>query len=1072
MRDHEFRVLGPIELWSAGQQHDLGSARSRVLLAVLLLAPRTVVPAETLIDRLWDTRPPEKVQNSLFAYVSRLRGSLRQALGDSVQLHGHMGGYVLDADPETIDVHRFRRLRRQAEALTASADYEHAAELLREAAALWLGPALSGVNGDWVGRMRDSLGEEQRAALLARIECDLHLGCHADLVGELYGLLTRYPLDELLIGYLMTALYRSGRPGDALRLYRETRDRLVEDQGTEPGPALARLQQRILAGDPELAIAPTVTRATQVPPADTLPPPPVEFVGRAAELAALTADQGDTAEVRIIEGMPGVGKTALALQAARILAPRYPDGLLYLNFHRYDPTSPSLGGDEALRQLLRMLTGPAVRIPETPDERTALWRAQLARRRAVVVLDDAAGLDQITPLLPSEGRSLVLITSRHLIRGLPSARKLTLDVLAAEDAITLFRRIAGQAAPGDETELAAAVELCGRLPLAIQVTAGRLAQDHAPPPGELVAEMSRAPRLAGQASESAEWMSAFELSYDGLKPDHRELFRRLGLSPSPDISLHAAAALSGASLADTEQGLAALADHHLLSRMPGGRFRFHDLVREYAALCAKREEPRAVQRQAVSRLLGYYLHTADQATQAVHPFQRRMPVQATCPTAGIPDLSTAPDAAAWLEAEWPNVLRAAHHAARHEWKAECADLVSALTEFLDTRALWAEALAAHTLALQACRDIADPPRIAQAALALSQVSIHLGRHEMSLPLAEEARAIYRSLDDRSGEAAALDRIAQATWHATSYREALAYCYEAGLAYRETGDTHGLAASLSHSAICCWHLGRHPDAMAHLREALALYREVGDRRGEAKTLNNLGRMQLETGYHRDALDAYQASLRIFTDIGGPQNEAILIHAIGEVYDYKCNSEQALAAYRQALAIYRRIGDLPNEADVRNAIGRTYQEAGSYDEALVYHQQARSIAADIGNLAEQVVALRGIADVHRRCGRYPEALDDYGAALWHARQIGDPYQEAKILEGMAEAQAAARQPGEARITYRQALDIYERLGVPEAEAARIRIETIDPHDTHRPHTGTAANLGLPPGGADYIAIGPSD
>jgi len=242
MRDHEFRVLGPIELWSAGQQHDLGSARSRVLLAVLLLAPRTVVPAETLIDRLWDTRPPEKVQNSLFAYVSRLRGSLRQALGDSVQLHGHMGGYVLDADPETIDVHRFRRLRRQAEALTASADYEHAAELLREAAALWRGPALSGVNGDWVGRMRDSLGEEQRAALLARIECDLHLGCHADLVGELYGLLTRYPLDELLIGYLMTALYRSGRPGDALRLYRETRDRLVEHQGTEPGPALARLQ--------------------------------------------------------------------------------------------------------------------------------------------------------------------------------------------------------------------------------------------------------------------------------------------------------------------------------------------------------------------------------------------------------------------------------------------------------------------------------------------------------------------------------------------------------------------------------------------------------------------------------------------------------------------------------------------------------------------------------------------------------------------------------------------------------------------------------------------------------------
>jgi tetratricopeptide (TPR) repeat protein len=232
------------------------------------------------------------------------------------------------------------------------------------------------------------------------------------------------------------------------------------------------------------------------------------------------------------------------------------------------------------------------------------------------------------------------------------------------------------------------------------------------------------------------------------------------------------------------------------------------------------------------------------------------------------------------------------------------------------------------------------------------------------------------------------------------------------------------------------------------------------------------MQLQSGYHRDALASYQGSLSIFAEIGGPQNEAILYHNIGRVYDYKGSSEQALEAYRRALAIYRAIGDLANEADVLNAMGLTYQRAESYDEALLYHQKAQTIAADIGNLFDQVVALRGIADVHRHRGRYREALGDYDIALWHARQIGDLYEQAKILEGIAETRAAARQPDAARIALRQALDLYEGLGVPEAETARIRLETMDPHDIHRPYAEAAVGLGLPPGGIDHATIGPGD
>jgi DNA-binding SARP family transcriptional activator len=1044
----KFRVLGPIELWSAGEQCDLGPARARCVLAVLLLTPRTIVPAEALIDRLWDTRPPSKARESLSVYIARLRASLRQAVDDNVRLAGRAQGYVLDVDPEAVDLHQFRRLRRQAGALAASGDHDHAAALLREADGLWRGQALAGLRGDWVARMRDSLEEERRAAILERVECELELGRHADLVGELRRLLAQYPLDETFIAHQMTALYRSGRPGDALSLYRESRSRLIDEQGSEPGPMLSELHQGILRRDPRLAVGRSGRPSGLVSRPDTLPPETVEFVGRSEELDLLTGEPGDTLRVCVIEGMPGVGKTALAVHAARTVSGQYPDGTFYLSFHTHDPGSPSLDSAEALHRLLRMLTVPATQIPDAIGERAALWRAQLSRRRAVVILDDAARLDQVRPLLPTAGRCLVLITARRRLPDLEGAQTLNLEVLSVEDAVTLFARIAGPGRARDTDEVATAVDLCGRLPLAIQLTAGRLAQTSPPRLAELVEKLSASPaRIGGAGAASPELMSAFEVSYSALEPDHQRFFRRLGVSPCAQVSVHAAAALGGGTVAETEKALAALADHHLLTRAPAGQFRFHDLIRGYAAARAVRDDPRPEQRQAVGRLFDYYLHAADKADRVLHPFRRRMPVSVTHPPAASPPLGTQEDAAAWLESEWRNILQAAQHAGRHEWRRQCADLTHVLAFFVELRAHWDEATGAHTLALQACRDLADPARIAQAALELSVVSQQTGRHQEALSLAEEAAAVYRSRADQRGEAEALDQIGMAHQRAARSREALAYFHEARILYRDAADQRGVAGTLSHSGIASWHLGRYPDAMDHLREALSLYREVGDRRGEAKTLNNLGKMQLSCGYHRDALENYQRSLKIFDEIGGAQNQAILYHNMGSVYHYKGNYEEGLAACRQALAIYRDIGDLPDEADVLNEIGAIYQSAECYDEALIHHEKARSIAEEIGNVSEQVIALRKIADVHRGSGRPGEASDHYHTALRLARQIGDPYEEAKILEGIAETALSMQGPAAARIVFRQALDIFERLGVPEAESARIRIETIDPAYSRR-------------------------
>jgi DNA-binding SARP family transcriptional activator len=1039
----EFRALGPIELWSAGQQRDLGPARARSILAMLLLAPRTIVPVESLIDRLWDTRPPPKARESLSAYIARLRSCLRQGVGDSVQLVGRARGYVLDVDPEVIDLHQFRRLRRQADALAASGDYDHAAVLLREADGLWRGQALAGIGGDWVARMRDGLEEERRAAIAERVECELELGRHADLVSELRHLLTQYPLDETFIAHQMTALYWSGRPGEALSLYRDTRSLLIEEQGAEPGPVLSDLHQRILARDPQLAVKPASQRPGRGTRPDTLPPQTAPFVGRSAELSLLTGDEGRAPRVVVIEGMPGVGKTALAVQAARQAAGQYPDGTLYLSLQSHEPGSPQLDPAEALHRLLRMLSVPAAQIPENIGERTALWRAQLSRRQAIVVLDDAARPDQIRPLLPVAGQCLVLITTRRRLPDFGRARTLTLDVLSTDDAITLFRLIAGADRAQDTGQVTEAVRLCGHLPLAIALIASRVAQDRPLGLTGLIEELSQSPaQLGGTGAATPEVIAAFDLSYRALEPDHQRLFRRLGISPCAYVSLHAAAALADSTLPEAEKALATLLDHHLLARAPDGQFHFHDLIRRYAAVCAARDDPQAEQRQAVSRLLDYYLYTADQADQVLHPFRRRTPTAVTHRPAVSPILGTDEDAGGWLDSEWRNILQAAQYAGRHEWKQKCADLTHVLADFVEIRAYWDEAIAAHTMALQACRDLDDPARTARACMELSTVSQLAGRHEVTLPLAEEAAAIYRSLADWAGEADALDQIGIAHQRATRSREALAYFHEARLLYQEAADQRGLAATLSHSGIACWHLGRYPEAKAHLQDALSVYRTIGDRRGEAKTLNNLGRIHLHCGYHRDSLEAFQESLRIFIETGGAQTQAVLYHNIGIVHHHKGEFEEGLAACRRALAIYRDIGDLPDEADVLNDMGTIYQSASCPDEALIYHQKAQLIAEKIGNQSQQLIALRRIADIYRGSGQHGEAFEHYNTALRLATEIGDPYEEGKILEGIAESTLSTKRPHAARIVFRQALDIFERLSVPEAESVRIRIEAMGP------------------------------
>lgn len=913
----DFRLLGPVEGWAGGERCDLGTLKERCVLAILLLTPRVPVSAGTVIDRVWDANPPAKAREDLSAYVSRIRRSLRDCVGDEVLLTARADGYAIDIDPGAVDLHAFRKLRRQARAMSESGEHEQAILLLREADAYWQGTALAGLPGRWIATVRHGLEEERREAIVQRAELELELGRHAEVVPELAGLLGQYELDEAVISCYLRALYLSGRTADALGAYAQARRRLIDELGVEPGPDLASLHQQILRRDPELAVPAGGLLRTDRPKPNTLPPQIGEFIGRADEIRMLVSEarQAEGHRALTIEGMAGVGKTALAVHVARTVSDTFPDGQLYVNFRTHDPGHIPVAVADALYSLLQMAGVPGRRIPAGFEERSAVWRAEAATCRLVVVLDDVPGAEQIRPLLPQAGRCLILITSRSQVQVLSGAPNLVLGVLPGNDAIEMFASIVGSVGADEEHAIKDVVRLCGYLPLAIRLAAGRLQEESSLSVAELAQELASSQRSALQSDiVLLGAASAFNLSYLGLTPDQQRSFRRAAMHPGPDITLHAVAALDDASLADEKKNIGALLGHHLLEPAEGGRYRFHDLLRVYAISCGLHDDSDLDRRRAIGRLLDYYLHAADSADRLLYPYRRRLPLPPISDSAAMPRLAKAEDARSWLEYERRNILHIVRYARNHEWTRQCAGLGHVFAGFLENEAYWDDALSLHETALSACRDLDDPQWTAQALLEISRASQNTGQYETAIRQADEAAVICRSLEDRHGEAQALDRLGTIHDYSARFLEALAFHQEARSAYQDVRDNHGIADTLAHEAKICWSLGRQAQAVGQLDEALTCYRQTGDRRGEAKTLNNIGVMQHYLGFHRDAVKKYEESLAIFEEIGGRQNRALLKHNMGIICHYKTDYEGALKYYRQALATYRDTSDLRNQASI--------------------------------------------------------------------------------------------------------------------------------------------------------------
>jgi DNA-binding SARP family transcriptional activator/tetratricopeptide (TPR) repeat protein len=901
-----FRILGPVEIEAGGRTVTLARRQERCLLGILLLDPGRIIPAERLCALLWDDDPPDQARAILRTHVTRVRTAL--AGTDAVRLEFQQGGYVLHTEPETVDAHRFSRLFERAVELTGPADRER---VLREALALWRGPALDGAATPALRtRLCADLEEQRLYATEEALAAGLALGRHRELLAELADLSATHPTRERLAELRMTALYATGRTAEALAVYADLRTHLAEQLGLEPGAPVRRLQRAILRRDP-LAGADRPAPA-QVRPAQ-LPPDLTRFAGRTAELDRLSRllDERATAVViSAITGTAGVGKTSLAIHWAHRVRDRFPDGQLYANLRGFDPTGTAVTPSEAVRGFLDALSVPPQRIPDTLDAQVGLYRSLLAGKRMLVVLDNARDPEQVRPLLPGVSGCLALVTSRNQLTGLVAidgADPVPLDLLTPDEAGQLLAARLGTARVAAEPgAVAALVELCARLPLALAVAAAQAAARPGVPLAEVVAQLrsthSALDAVTGD-DRATDIRAVFARSYHILSPAAARLFRLLGLHPGPDLPAAAAASLAGVPPAEVEPLLAELTRAHLVTEPVGGRYTFHDLLRAYARELAGAgtEAP-----EAAHRLVDHYLHTA-YAAALVDPHPRD-PVEVAAISPGVTPEPIADHRAAmaWFTAENAAVVGIVRLAAASGLDPQAWQLAWAVANFLYRQGHWQDFVAIQGVARDAAGRAGNRSRQAAAERFLGYALARMGRYDEAYEHLRAALDLHRDLDDPVGHAHSHSAISEAFFEpAGRYAEALDHCEQALDLYRVAGNRPGEASALDFIGWVQGRAGDHGSALVSCEKALVLHQELGNRQGEAATWHGLGYAHHHLGDHARAIECYRHALDIFRDLGDRYFEADVLANLGDPYQATGDLAMARTCWQRALEILDRL-----------------------------------------------------------------------------------------------------------------------------------------------------------------------
>ncbi len=770
----------------------------------------------------------------------------------------------------------------------------------------------------------------------------------------------------------------------------------------------------------------------------TLPRDLASFTGRQHELQQLVdaaAGAGGVVGIHAIGGMAGVGKTALAVHAAHKLAPRFPAGQIFLPLHGHTPGQQPVDAADALASLLVTLGVPAGQIPPGLEARMALWRDRLAEKQLLLVLDDAASSEQVLPLLPGAGGSLVLVTSRRHLSALEDATAVSLDTLPPGQAAALLVRLAGRAGLSSAAPAVAEITgLCGHLPLAIGMVARQLHHHPAWTAAGQAAELAAArDRLDLMTTENLSVAAAFDLSYADLTGDQQRLFRRLGLHPGADIDGYAAAALDGSGLAAARRGLEALYDQYLLTEPAQGRYRMHDLIREHARALAGRVDPDRDREQAIARLLDYYQHTAALAEGLTARLTRTAAASVADPIpVGVPALADREEALAWARAERASLLACLDHVTGTGQHARVVALTAGLADLLRRDGPWAEALVRHAAAVRSARHLGDRPGQVGALTDLGVVRGRTGDYPGAARDLEEALSISRDLGDRLGQANALNGLSDVRRLTGNYPAAARDQEEALGIYCDIGDRPGQASALNSLGDVRRLTGDYPGAARDQEEALSIFRDLGDRLGQAGALYLLGEVRRLTGDYPGAARDVEEALGISRDLGDRLAQADALSILGEVRRLTGDYPGAARALEEALSISQDLGDRLGRANALSILGMVRRATGDYPGSARDQEEALGIFRDLGDRLGQANALRDLGDVRRATGDYPDAARDLEQALGIYRDLGDRQGEAEALNQAGTLHRACGNLRQAGSCHQQALDLARQIGSSWDEA----------------------------------------
>jgi DNA-binding SARP family transcriptional activator len=937
-------MLGPLEVRTERGWSGINAAKWRSLLAVLLLNPGQVVSTDRLIMELWGDKPPAKAGNLVSIYVHRLRRLIGDA--DGRMLVTRAPGYQILLGPEDLDTQRFAALTAAGANELSTGEARHAAELLSEALALWRGRALADVAPSaLVNAEADRLEESRLDAQLLRIEADLRCGRHAQVVVELQRLIIDHQLREGLWVLLIRALRGAGRHAEALEVYAQARTVIADELGVDPGAELQHLYQQMLAADtgqesPDARTqagagspagaspagepadpGPSVAAAQPLPLVAQLPADIPDFTGRSEHVQNLRdllsgpqrPDSPGAVVVAAVIGTGGLGKTTLAVHAAHLLRVQFPDGQLYANLLGATQ-HPATSGD-VLARFLRDLGMDPSRIPADEEERGAQYRSRLAERRVLIVLDDARDAAQVRPLLPGSASCAVLVTTRSRMPDLAGSRFVDLDVLELDEARAMFASIIGarraEAEPDATDDVLAA---CAGLPLAIRIAGARLAARGGWSVRSMAARLSNERhRLDELKTGDLAVRACFEVSFsslpgpnhpDGIDPAHA--FRLLGVWAGLSIGLPAVAALLGQPEEAVADALEVLVDAQLLQSAAPDRYRFHDLIRAYAADRAIAEEPEAGRNDAAHRILAWYLHTVAAVARIISPHGAQVSLGELEPGCLPLTFSTVDQALDWCESERTNLVAATRQAAGLglydiAWKLPVAAL-----GFFNRRTYWEEWLVTHQIALDSVRHAGDQRG---EAWVLNNIGMAFARQgsEEGIGYFKQALTIRREIGDRQGEAQAANNVAYANLLLRHFDEALRWLNLALDLQREVGNRYGEGVALNNLGEAHLELGRLDEADDWFGQALTVFREIGARAPEADTLSNLGKANADLGRITDALDYLHQAEEIHRAVGDRYGEALDLKYLGEVHRLAGRPPDAAQAWARAFTIFEMLGN---------------------------------------------------------------------------------------------------------------------------------------------------------------------